>query len=200
MSQDTEKRQEMPEEKAGQEEKQTTVQQEEQPKPEEKAKPDKPEKKKKEKIDPLREELTALQTDYADLQDQFLRIRAEYDNFRKRSQAERAGTYNQAVSDTVAAILPVADNMERALAQENATAADMKKGLEMIQTQMTGIFEGMNIAALGEVGEAFDPNCHNAVSHVEDEALGENVISQVMQKGYRIGDKVIRHAMVQVAN
>ena len=108
--------------------------------------------------------------------------------------------YNNAVSDTVQSILPIADNIERALAQENASAEDMRKGVEMIEAQIAAAFEKLGITATGAVGEAFDPNLHNAVAHIDNEGLGENVIAAVYQKGYLLGDKVVRHAMVQVAN
>ena len=94
----------------------------------------------------------------------------------------------------------MADNIDRALAQENASAEDMRKGVEMIANQFKACFEKLGIAEIGAVGESFDPNFHNAVSHIEDESLGENVIAAVFQKGYKLGDKVVRHAMVQVAN
>ena len=141
----------------------------------------------------LREELAAQK-------EQYLRVLAEYDNFRKRTQNEKAAIYNNAVSDTVQTILPIADNIERALSQENATAEDMRKGVEMIESQIQASLEKLNITAIGEVGETFDPNIHNAVAHIDSEELGENVISAVFQKGYLLGDRVIRHAMVQVAN
>ena len=114
--------------------------------------------------------------------------------------AEKTGIYNNAVSDTVQAILPIADNIGLALNQENASAEDMRKGVEMIEAQIEAVFEKLGITASGEVGDAFDPNLHNAVAHIEDENLGENVISAVFQKGYTLGDRVVRHAMVQVAN
>ena len=141
----------------------------------------------------LREELAAQK-------EQYLRVLAEYDNFRKRTQNEKAAIYNNAVSDTVQTILPIADNIERALSQENASAEDMRKGVEMIESQILAALENLNITAIGEVGETFDPNIHNAVAHIDSEELGENVISAVFQKGYLLGDRVIRHAMVQVAN
>ena len=125
---------------------------------------------------------------------------AEYDNFRKRSQNEKNVIYNNAVSDTVQAILPIADNIERALSQENASAEDMRKGVEMIESQIQSCFEKLGLTEMGKVGETFDPNLHNAVAHIEDENLGENVIAAVYQKGYKLGDRVVRHAMVQVAN
>ena len=145
-------------------------------------------------------ELEKLRAELAGQKEQYLRVLAEYDNFRKRTAAEKAAIYNNAVSDTVQAILPIADNIGLALNQENASAEDMRKGVEMIEAQIEAAFEKLGIAPAGEVGEAFDPNLHNAVAHIEDESLGENVISAVFQKGYTLGDRVVRHAMVQVAN
>ena len=137
---------------------------------------------------------------YEELNDRYLRMAAEYDNFRKRTLNEKTAIYNNAVSDTVKELLPIADNIERALGQENASAEDMKKGVEMIEHQIQACFEKLGLEEMGKVGEAFDPNLHNAVAHIEDEALGENVIAAVYQKGYKLGDRVVRHAMVQVAN
>jgi len=155
-------------------------------------------KKKKEKV--AREDYDRLQAEFESHKQQYLRVLAEYDNYRKRSAAEKTGVYNNAVSDTINAILPVADNIDRALAQQNASAEDMKKGVEMISNQFKASFEKLNIHEVGMVGETFDPNLHNAVSHIDSEEFGENVISAVFQKGYMLGDKVIRYAMVQVAN
>lgn len=132
--------------------------------------------------------------------DQYLRLRAEYDNYRKRSVAEKAAVYNNGVSDAIAAVLPVMDNMERALSQKDAKSEDLQKGMDMIHHQFRQAFEKLTVTALGELGETFDPNLHNAVSHVEDESLPDGVITQVLQKGYMVGKKVIRHAMVEVAN
>lgn len=145
-------------------------------------------------------ELQKLALELTDSKEQYLRLRAEYDNFRKRSMTEKAAVYNNAASDVIMAILPVADNIDRALEQEGGSAKDIKKGIEMIKNQFIAAFDQFDVKAVGEVGDLFDPNIHNAVSHIEDENVGENVITQVMQKGYLIGDKVIRHAMVQVAN
>lgn len=158
-------------------------------------------KKKKEKAEKIpKADYDRLQAEFDSHKQQHLRVLAEYDNFRKRSQNEKSGVYNNAISDAVNAILPVADNIDRALAQENASAEDMRKGVEMIANQFKACFEKFGIAEIGAVGESFDPNFHNAVSHIEDESLGENVIAAVFQKGYKLGDKVVRHAMVQVAN
>lgn len=128
-----------------------------------------------------------------------LRLAAEYDNFRKRTQKEKDGAYQNGKSDTVAKFLPIYDNLARALSQDTADAA-FKKGVEMTMAELVKILDGLGITVYGEEGEAFDPNLHNAVMHTEDESLGENVIAQVFQKGFRAGDKVIRFAMVQVAN
>lgn len=146
------------------------------------------------------DQLEKLQKEFEEHKQQHLRVLAEYDNFRKRSQNEKNVIYNNAVSDTVQAILPIADNIERALSQENASAEDMRKGVEMIESQIQSCFEKLGLTEMGKVGETFDPNLHNAVAHIEDENLGENVIAAVYQKGYKLGDRVVRHAMVQVAN
>lgn len=172
----------------------TTAKAEETTKAEEKTE----KKKKKEKVP--REDYDRLQAEFDSHKQQYLRVLAEYDNFRKRSQNEKTGVYNNAISDAVNAILPVADNIDRALAQENASAEDMRKGVEMISNQFKACFEKLGIREIGAIGEAFDPNLHNAVSHIDSEELGENVIASVFQKGYMLGDKVIRYAMVQVAN
>lgn len=156
--------------------------------------------KKKKKGSPEKEELEKLKKEFEEHKQQYLRVLAEYDNFRKRTQSEKTSIYNNAVSDTVQAILPIADNIERALSQENASAEDMFKGVEMIENQIKAAFEKLGIKESGTVGEPFDPQYHNAVAHIDDENLGENVIAAVYQKGYVLGDRVVRHAMVQVAN
>ena len=157
-------------------------------------------KKKKEKASEEKEALSRLQLEFEEHKQQHLRVLAEYDNFRKRTQNEKSAIYHNAVSDTVQALLPIADNIERALEQENASAEDMRKGVEMIENQIQAAFEKLGIRSIGAIGDPFDPEVHNAVAHVEDESLGENVISAVYQKGYLLGDRVVRHAMVQVAN
>ena len=131
--------------------------------------------------------------------DAHLRIAAEYDNFRKRTVKEKDAAYGNGKADAVAKILPVYDNLERALNQPTEDAA-YKKGVEMTMTQLVKILNGLGVEIFGTVGETFDPNLHNAVMHTEDESLGENVLAQVFQKGFKIGDKVVRFAMVQVAN
>lgn len=175
----------------------TTPESGEQEKPAEEKKSRHKEKKESEK---LKEELEKAKADLAALNDRYLRLRAEYDNFRKRTEREKAAIYDDATSLAVTEILPVADNLERALQLEACSVEDLRKGVEMVQTQMQTSLTKLKITAVGEVGETFDPNLHNAVSHIEDETLGENVISAVYQKGYKRNEKVVRPAMVQVAN
>ena len=131
--------------------------------------------------------------------DQFLRLAAEFDNFRKRTIKEKESAYGHGKADTLAKLLPVYDNLERALMQETADAA-YKKGVEMTMNELVKIFTGLGVEIFGSVGDSFDPELHNAVMHIENEELGENTIAAVFQKGFKIGDKVVRFAMVQVAN
>ena len=131
--------------------------------------------------------------------DAHLRVAAEFDNFRKRTVKEKEASYGNGKSDAVAKFLPIYDNLERALKQETTDAA-FKKGVEMTMTELVKILNGLGVEIFGEIGDSFDPNLHNAVMHTESEELGENVIAQVFQKGFKIGDKVVRFAMVQVAN
>ncbi len=131
--------------------------------------------------------------------DSFLRLAAEYDNFRKRSQKEKDASYTNGKADTLAKLLPVYDNLERAMNQSTEDAA-YKKGVELTMNGLVKIFTDLGVEIFGEAGETFDPNFHNAVMHTENEELGENVITQVFQKGFKTGEKVIRFAMVQVAN
>ena len=131
--------------------------------------------------------------------DAHLRVAAEYDNFRKRTVKEKEASYGNGKADAVAKMLPVYDNLERALNQPTEDAA-YKKGVEMTMNELVKIFAGLGVEIFGEVGEEFDPNLHNAVMHIESEDLAENTIAQVFQKGFKIGEKVVRFAMVQVAN
>ena len=131
--------------------------------------------------------------------DAHLRLAAEYDNFRKRTVKEKDAAYGNGKAAAVEKLLPVYDNLERALNQPTEDAA-FKKGVEMTMTELVNIFTGLGVEIFGNVGDEFDPNIHNAVMHVDNEELGENVISMVFQKGFKIGDKVVRFAMVQVAN
>ncbi len=136
---------------------------------------------------------------YNEEHDSYLRLAADYDNFRKRTAKEKEQLYSAGKADAVEKLLPVYDNLERALNQATADEA-YKKGVEMTMTQLVTILSGLGVEIFGEAGDAFDPNLHNAVMHIEDESLGENVISQVFQKGFKLGEKIVRFAMVQVAN
>ena len=131
--------------------------------------------------------------------DSFLRLAADYDNFRKRTIKEKDAAYGNGKAAAVEKLLPVYDNLERALNQPTQDEA-YKKGVEMTMTQLVGIFAGLGVEIFGNVGEEFDPNLHNAVMHTEDENFGENTICQVFQKGFKLGEKIVRFAMVQVAN
>ena len=131
--------------------------------------------------------------------DAHLRLAAEYDNFRKRTIKEKDAAYGNGKAGAVEKLLPVYDNLERAVNQP-CTDEAYKKGVEMTMTELVNIFTGLGVEIFGNVGDEFDPNIHNAVMHVDNEELGENTISMVFQKGFKIGDKVVRFAMVQVAN
>lgn len=131
--------------------------------------------------------------------DAHLRLAADYDNFRKRSIKEKEQSYGNGKADAVEKLLPVYDNLERALNQPTEDAA-YKKGVEMTMTQLVSIFTGLGVEIFGQVGDTFDPNIHNAVMHIEDETAAENTITQVFQKGFKLGEKIVRFAMVQVAN
>lgn len=131
--------------------------------------------------------------------EKYLRLAAEYDNFRKRSQRERDGLYADIKADTLLKFLPVYDNLERALNTPTADEA-YRKGVEMIMGQFNQTLEKLGISEIEALGKTFDPNMHNAVMHVEDESFGENEVVEVFQKGFKLNDKVIRFAMVKVAN
>lgn len=133
------------------------------------------------------------------LNDKYLRICAEYDNFRKRSQRERDALYADIKADTLKKFLPVYDNLVRALEQPTADEA-YRRGVEMIMSQFDSTMEKLGVSEIESLGQKFDPSLHNAVMHVEDEEKGENEIVEVFQKGFKMGDKVIRFAMVKVAN
>ena len=135
----------------------------------------------------------------AQQEDKYLRLAAEYDNDRTRTAKEKEAVWAQVKADTAAAFLPVYDNLERALKQETADEA-YKKGVEMTMTQLKTVLEKLGITEVPALGQTFDPNLHNAVMHVEDENFGENTVCEVFQAGFRLGDKVIRFAMVKVAN
>jgi len=142
---------------------------------------------------------SAPRNELAAERDRYLRLAAEYDNFRKRSAKERENTYSNARAETITRLLPVYDNLERALKMECADDA-FYKGVEMTMTQLTEILDGMNVRRIQAVGEPFDPNRHYAVMSVENPELGEKVVAEEFQKGFMLGERVIRHATVVVAN
>ncbi len=131
--------------------------------------------------------------------DSYLRLAADYDNFRKRTAKEKEQSYGNGKADAVAKMLPIYDNLERALNQPTEDAA-YKKGVEMTMNELVKIFSSLGVAVFGTVGEKFDPNLHNAVMHLDDESIEENTITQVFQKCFKLVDKIVRFAMVQVAN
>ena len=132
-------------------------------------------------------------------EERFLRLAAEYDNYRKRTAKEKESLWTDVKCSTVGEFLPVYDNLERAVKQETADEA-YKKGVEMTMNQLKEVFSKLGVTEIPAQGQPFDPKLHNAVMHIEDENLGENVVSQVFQAGFQCGEKVIRFAMVQVAN
>ncbi len=132
--------------------------------------------------------------------DKFLRKAAEFENFRKRTNNEKAGMYNNGVRDTVEKLLPVIDNFERAVEMSEEKESSLYKGVEMILKQFLEIIASLGVEEIPALGEPFDPNVHSAVMHIEDEKCDENVVVEVFQKGYRLGDRVIRPSMVKVAN
>lgn len=146
----------------------------------------------------LAEEIEALRREIAERDDKYLRMAAEYDNFRRRSREEKDATYEVALTDTVGELLPIIDNLERAAGFDDGEK--VKEGLIMIAKSVTAVFEKLGVEEFGKVGDTFDPNIHNAVLHVEDEAYGEGEIVEVFQKGYRKGKHIIRFAMVKSAN
>lgn len=151
-----------------------------------------------EAAEPSKEE--ELQKQLDEKNDQLLRMAAEYDNFRKRSQREKEALYADCKASVINALLPVADNFDRIFANPDGTLEDYKKGVEMTFKQFSDVFKSLGIESFGEIGEDFDPNIHNAVMHTEDDSVGENTITTVIVKGYKLGDKIIRPAMVAVAN
>lgn len=131
--------------------------------------------------------------------DSYLRLAADYDNYRKRTAKEKEQSYSNGKADTILKLLPIYDNLERAMNQDTEDAA-YKKGVEMTMTELVKIFTGLGVEIFGEAGEHFDPSLHNAVMHTEDDRVGESTITQVFQKGFKLGEKIVRFAMVQVAN
>ena len=150
------------------------------------------------KIDELTEEIEALKAEIAEKDDKYLRMAAEYDNFRRRSREEKEGIWEAAMAETVAELLPIIDNIERAASFEGGDK--VREGLEMIAKTTGGVFEKLGVEVVGAPGDTFDPNLHNAVLHIDDESYGEGEIVEVFQKGYKKGKRIIRFAMVKSAN
>ena len=145
-----------------------------------------------------KKQLEALEGELKDSKDKYLKMLAEYDNFRRRTAKEKESTYSDAYADVLTQILPVIDNLERAAAYKDGES--VIKGLELTLKSFSDVLAKLNIKEIESVGKTFDPNLHNAVLHVEDDSLGEGEIVEVLQKGYMCGDKVLRYAMVKVAN
>ena len=141
----------------------------------------------------------SMKEQLAQQEDKYLRLAAEYDNYRKRTAKEKESIWTDVKADTAAAFLPVYDNLERAIKQETADEA-YKKGVEMTMNQLKEVFSKLGIEEIPALGETFDPNLHNAVMHIDDENFGENTVAEVFQAGFRCGEKVIRFSMVKVAN
>ena len=152
-----------------------------------------------EAAEPAQSEVEVLKAQLVQQEDKFLRLAAEYENYRRRTTKEKEAIWNDAKGNAATAFLPVYDNLERALKQETADEA-YKKGVEMTMNQLKTVLEKLGITEIPALGQTFDPNLHNAVMHIENEELGENVVSEVFQAGFQLGEKVIRFAMVQVAN
>lgn len=153
---------------------------------------------KQSEIDALKAEIEALKAEAKEKDDKYLRLAAEYDNFRRRSREEKEATYGTAMADTVAELLPIIDNLERAAAFDDGEK--VKEGLKMIASTVGSSLAKLGVEPFGEAGDKFDPNLHNAVMHDEDDTDRENEITDVFQKGYKKGNKIIRFAMVKTIN
>ncbi len=156
---------------------------------------------KKASKDKAKKQIEALESELAEQKDKYLRMMAEYDNFRRRAAKERESVYTDAYCDALEAVLPVMDNLELAARYSGGDAEKISEGVKMVLNSFGAVFEKLGIEEIEAApGVAFDPNLHNAVMHVEDESLGENEIAEVFTKGYKKGDKILRYTMVKVAN
>ena len=149
-------------------------------------------------IDALKTEIEKLTAEAKEKDDKYLRLAAEYDNFRRRSREEKDATYSSAMADTVSELLPIIDNLERAAGFEDGEK--VKEGIKMIASTVGGVLNKLGVEAFGEAGDKFDPNLHNAVLHDEDDSDRDGEITDVFQKGYKKGNKIIRFAMVKTVN
>ena len=157
-------------------------------------------KKLKAEIEDMKKKLEAAEAAAVEANDKYLRLAAEYDNFRKRTQKDRENTYSDAVSDTLSGLLPILDNLQYASKYSSGDAEKFIEGVNLILGKLPETLEKLEVRAFGEAGEKFDPTLHNAVLHVEDDSLEEGVITDVLQCGYMYREKVLRYAMVKVAN
>lgn len=157
-------------------------------------------KKLKNELEETKKALEEAEKTAAELNDKYLRLAAEYDNFRKRSQTERKSIYSDAIADALSGLLPIIDNLRYAAQYSGGNTEKVAAGVDMILSKLPETLDKLGITSFGEPGEKFDPALHNAVMHVEDESLGEGEIKDVLQTGYKYGDRVIRYAMVKVAN
>ncbi|MBQ4055348.1 MAG: nucleotide exchange factor GrpE [Clostridia bacterium] len=156
---------------------------------------------KKASKDKAKKQIEALENELAEQKDKYLRMMAEYDNFRRRAAKERESVYTDAYCDALEAVLPVMDNLELAARYSGGDAEKIAEGVKMVLNSFGAVFEKLGIEEIEAApGVAFDPNLHNAVMHVEDESFGENEIAEVFTKGYKKGDKILRYTMVKVAN
>lgn len=145
-------------------------------------------------------EQSKLEKELEAKKDAYLRLAAEYDNYRRRATAEKTNIYTDATANAIKEILPIGDSLDMAMKTAENAPDEYKKGIELICNQFKKSLEKLGVETFGEVGDEFNPEFHNAVMKIEDESLDENVVAQVFQRGYKKGDKIIRHAMVQVAN
>lgn len=151
-------------------------------------------------LDENQKKIKAQEEELALQKDKYMRLAAEYENYRKRSANEKLSIYDDATAKAVTELLPVADSMQMAMANMKEADPEVLKGIELISNQLAKSFEKLKVESYGKVGDVFDPNLHNAISKIDSEEFEENTISLVFQMGFKIGDRIIRHAMVQVAN
>lgn len=146
------------------------------------------------------EKIKDLENEISRQKDMFLRMAAEYDNYRKRSERDKINIYSNAIADSIKIVLPIADSLKRAANINSEDAKSYKEGLKLVDQQLKMALEKLGVESFGKIGEIFDPNIHNAISHIDDESLEKNSIAEVFQEGYKIKDKIIRHAVVKAAN
>ena len=154
----------------------------------------------KDKLRDFKEKLEETQKELEEQKDSNIRLRAEFENYKRRTQKEKELIYNESVADTIKTILPIIYNFERALGLETNDSKSFKDGMDMIYRQLKDAIKNNGVEEIKSVGEKFDPTLHNAVMHVEDDEVSDNTVIEEFQKGYKIGNKVIRHSMVKVAN